>query len=85
MTFGTLLFRCAICEHDVLDCPNRNGRDRHLDPLCLRCERVWAERVGKPSDGAFMDRRKAMHVIALSNALHNTASLKQWNAAHGCA
>ena len=83
--FDALLFRCAICEREVRDFPDRSGRDRHVEPLCLMCERHWTERTGKPKDGSFMDRRKAMHVLALANALHNTASIKQWNCAHGCA
>lgn len=79
----TLLFSCAICEREVRDYPDRNGRDRHVEPLCRMCERMWTERIGKPTDGAMMDRRKALHVLALSAALHNTASLQEWNATHG--
>ena len=81
--FDTLLFQCAICERDIKDFPDRNGRDRHLDPLCRACERTWTERTGKPQAGSMMDRRKAMHVLALANAIHNTAAVSQWNATHG--
>lgn len=81
--FDTLLFRCAICEREVRDYPDRNGRDRHLEPLCRRCESFWAERTGKPRDGAMMDRRKAAHVLALSVAIHSEACHIRWSAEHG--
>lgn len=77
-TFDTLLFRCAICQHDVRDFPNRNGRDRHLSPICRGCERGWSERIGKPTSGAMMDRRKTMQVVALSEALRSEASAIEW-------
>jgi hypothetical protein len=83
MTFDTFLFCCAICERDIRDWPNRKGRDRHVEPICRICERWWTERTGKPQGGSMMDRRKALHLLALSNALHNTASIAQWNASHG--
>ena len=81
--FDTLLFRCALCERDIKDYPNRNGRDRHLEPVCRLCESMWTEGTAKPKHGAMMDRRKALHVLALSNALHNAAALSQWSASHG--
>ena len=83
MSFHTLLFVCGICEREVRDWPGRDGRHRNVEPICLRCEHIWTDRIGRPQAGAFMDRRKAMHVIALSNALHNEASVKQWEARHG--
>jgi len=76
--FDTLLFKCAICEREVRDYPYRKGRDRHLEPICRLCERWWTERCGRPTEGTMMDRRKAMHVVALANALHNIASVQQW-------
>lgn len=78
--FNTFLFCCAICERDIKDYPNRNGRDRHVEPVCRMCEREWTERTGKAQGGTMMDRRKALHVLALANAIHNVASLKEWNA-----
>lgn len=80
--FDTLLFRCAICQRDVRDFPDRKGRDRHVQPLCRMCEGTWTERTGQPKVGAMMDRRKARHVLALANALHNAASVIKWNADH---
>jgi hypothetical protein len=81
--WDTLLFRCAICERDIKDYPNRNGRDRHMEPVCRMCERSWTEGTGKPQAGAMMDRRKSLHVLALANALRNTAAIAQWNTSHG--
>ena len=81
--FDTLLFHCAICEREIRDYPNRNGRDRHLQPVCRFCESQWNERVGKIHTGAFMDRRKAMQINALAAALHNAAGAKQWEATFG--
>lgn len=82
--FDTLLFNCAICEREIRDYPHRSGRDRHLEPICLRCEREWTERTGKPKDGALMDRRKALQILALSNSLCNAANIIDWNRKHGC-
>jgi hypothetical protein len=82
-TFDTLLFRCAVCQQDVKDYPSRNGRDRQLEPICRMCEHFWTERSGKPSAGAFMDRRKTMHILALSEALRSTAASFEWKTLYG--
>ncbi|GEL44283.1 hypothetical protein MEX01_48740 [Methylorubrum extorquens] len=81
MSFDTLLFVCAICEREVRDYPDRNGRDRHIAPICRGCESRWPDRP--PQAGAFMDRRKAAHLSALANCLNNTAHIRQWEARHG--
>lgn len=81
--YDTLLFHCAICEREIRDFPNRNGRDRHLEPLCRMCEHTWTEGTGHPNDGAMMDRRKALQVLALSNALHNAVAVIKWSASYG--
>lgn len=70
------LFICAICQKDVVDYRDRNGRDRHISPLCRYCE---SERGGrKPTAGSFMDRRIVMHVGALADALLGTANCMRW-------
>lgn len=79
MMFGEILFRCAICDREIRDYPGRNGRDRHLAPVCRVCEHYWTERVGKPAGGSFMDRRKAMQITALAEALHSKAASIQWS------
>lgn len=72
------LFDCVICGRDVVDFAERNGRDRQLSPICRGCESRYGERA--PSSGAFMDRRLAVQVSALANALHGTAGCMEWEA-----
>ena len=78
MSFDTLLFRCAICRRDIRDWPGRNGRDAHLEPICRSCESVWTSGTGRPQHGSFKDRRRAMQLLALAEALHNRAALINW-------
>lgn len=75
-----LLFVCAVCGRDVKDYRGRKGPDAQIAPVCRYCERSYTERVGKPKTGAFMDRRKAMQVMALSEALHSQARQIEWSA-----
>lgn len=79
--FYKLLFVCAICERDVRDYPDRNGRDRQMAPVCRYCERHYGS--GAPQHGAFMDRRKAVQISALANALNANAHIKKWEARYG--
>lgn len=88
--FNTLLFVCAICEREIRDYPFRNGRDRHLPPLCRGCESThtysWNGRsreLARITDGSPMDRRKAKQVFALSDALHSEAATLNWKDNHG--
>ena len=76
------LFTCAICERRVIDYADRNGRDRHIAPICNYCEDVYGDR-GRPTSGAFMDRRNAARLSAISNALSCLAHNKQWSARYG--
>jgi len=76
-----LLFTCAICRRDVHDYSCRNGRDRALSPLCRYCEGYYGDT--KPGDGAFMDRRVAVQISALANALRSEAGIREWSARHG--
>jgi hypothetical protein len=80
MSFGDLLFKCQICRHDVFDIP-RNGKDRHLRPICQCCEQSYSDR--KPTHGAFMDRRFACQLSALANALSNQAYQIEWSRKYG--
>lgn len=75
------LFSCVVCRRDVWDFTFRNGRDRHIAPICNGCERGrYGERA--PKAGAFMDRRMAVRVSVLANTLLSEASWKQWRSAH---
>ena len=75
------LFTCAICEREVHDYRDRNGRDRALSPVCRSCESHYGSRA--PQAGAFMDRRKAVQISALAAALCGKAHCMQWEAEHG--
>jgi hypothetical protein len=76
----TFLFVCAVCEREVRDFPCRNGRDRHLPPLCRYCEGHYSDQA--PNGGAFMDRRKAIQISALAEALHGNAGSLKWRQDH---
>ncbi|HZP77500.1 MAG TPA: hypothetical protein VFB45_15255 [Pseudolabrys sp.] len=79
------LFTCALCERPVNDYPNRNGRDRHLAPLCKGCEGEYSKGVGAPKAGSFMDRRRVVQIAALSNALLSMAHYIRWEQRYGSA
>lgn len=82
MTFNTLLFVCAICERDVRDHPDRNPRDAHLPPICKGCERHYPD-VRRLPQGAMMDRRMALRLSAIANALNGAANVMEWEARYG--
>jgi len=75
-----LLFTCAICSGDVRDYPDRNGRERHLEPLCKYCE----DQGRRPQFvGAFMDRRRLAQLSAIADALCGEANAKEWSRRYG--
>lgn len=72
-------FHCAICERIVEMRWNRYpGPDAVIPPLCNWCERDYSRGIGKPSHGAFRDRREVMRGFALAEALLTTANRQQW-------
>lgn len=75
------LFVCVICERDVVDYFDRNGRDRPISPICRSCEGHYSDRA--PSHGAFMDRRNTVRLSAIANALHGIASCMDWERRYG--
>lgn len=77
------LFDCVICERSVTDFPDRNGRDRALAPICRYCEKQYSDRG--PTAGAFMDRRIACRLSAISNALDGAARNLDWRRRYGTA
>lgn len=75
-------FICAVCERDVdMRWNRRNGPDRIVPPICPYCERHYGSRG--PQAGAFMDRRKAVQISALAEALHTEAAHQKWRGHHG--
>lgn len=75
------LFSCVICQREIHDYPRRNGRDRHIEPVCRSCEYYQSDRV--PKVGAFMDRRRAAQLSALANALLGEVHSRQWEMRYG--
>jgi hypothetical protein len=75
------LFDCTVCERPVTDYNNRGGRDRSIAPICMYCEKTYGDRA--PNAGAFMDRRIAVRLSAMANALRSTASMIEWGHRYG--
>lgn len=80
-------FVCAVCEQEINCRWNSRGQDRQVPPVCRNCEVVsgygWngATRFrGKPKGGSFMDRRNALRILALAEALESTARQIDWRA-----
>lgn len=64
-------FDCAICgRHVDFRWPGAK-QSWHIDPLCRYCETTWGPRQ-KPH-GSFKDRRMAVQISALANALESEA------------
>ena len=84
MTIGAPDFECVTCERwvDRRWWSARDGR-RVIPPMCAYCEAGYAKGVGQPKFGSFMDRRNALRVAALSEALHGTASSIEWRTKYG--
>ena len=72
-------FCCAICERKVSTRFCSVGRDEELAPVCRWCERDYAEGTGKPTVGSFRDRRNAIRIYVLAEALHTAAMRIQWS------
>lgn len=84
-------FICTICTKRVGDEPWRQGRGPSMEvpPICCLCERTsgydWAGRARyrtRPTGGAFMDRRNATRVLALSEELASLAKRIEWSNRH---
>ena len=73
-------FTCVICQRQRENRWVRDGRNRHVAPVCWSCEESYRARV---TTGNFMDRRKASQIFALSEALLGKAHLIKWEAEHG--
>lgn len=78
-------FICAICEQTVDMRWNsyRQGRDTILPPICNGCEGQYTDRIGKPKHGALRDRREAIRICALAEALIGNAYSLKWSQRYG--
>jgi hypothetical protein len=72
-----VLFTCAICKRDVRVRDSYGGRYKQLAPICTLCERDFGG--PEPLAGSFRDRRRAVQISALSQALHDRAAQKEWS------
>lgn len=80
-------FTCAICQREATNCWNWSPKDYERAPVCKSCERGhtgWPFRRGvqPPKHGSFRDRREAVRIFALADALHDEAARMDWNKTH---
>ena len=85
-------FVCAICERGASNRFNYSPRDYERPPICKSCENVngysWtgsARFRTKPSGGSFRDRREAVRIDALADAIAHEANRMKWNKEHASA
>ena len=83
-------FDCVVCGHTVKCAWNPRGKDRQIPPICNSCERIngyaWHGRARHRTGatrGFWMDRRNAMRIDALADALAQEANHQQWRMKHG--
>ena len=75
-------YRCAICGETKSLQWHRQPRDWPVPPICGYCESLWGVKIGA-TGGSFRDRRMAVAVYALSDALTSAASIKLWETKNG--
>lgn len=78
-------FCCVVCLRNVDTRWNYVGRDEEVAPVCRWCERDYSEGMGKPAAGSFRDRRNAVRIYVLAEALHTAAMRIQWSNRHAAA
>jgi hypothetical protein len=78
-------FQCAICERVASNRFNYSPRDYERPPICKSCESVsgysWnggARQRTKPKGGTFRDRREALRIDALADAIAHEACRQNW-------
>ena len=78
-------FVCVVCERliDMRWNFGWRGRDKSIPPVCQSCEYNYTVGVGKPRGGSLMDRRQAVRVCALAEALRVAAQQITWSQKYG--
>lgn len=83
-------FTCVICNKLASNRFNWSPRDFERPPICRVCETIsgysWtgaARHYAKPTGGTFRDRREAMRINALAEALATAATRQEWSRKHG--
>lgn len=78
-------FTCAICQRNIEMRWNFRRPSEALPPICLSCEQVFSEGVGKPTAGSMRDRRMVRQGVALTEALRTAAAHRTWGGSFGSA
>ncbi len=83
-------FECIICQEIASNCFNWSPREYHRPPICASCESVTgyslhgrARHRGKPKGGTFRDKREAIRIGAMADAIAQEATQKIWREKHG--
>lgn len=82
-------FVCAVCNCAVNNDYCYSPREFERPPICLSCETCkgfsWNGRSmsrTKPSGGSHRDRRNAIRIAALADALAEEANRQKWSKTH---
>lgn len=74
-------FSCVICGHVATNQWNYSPRDYERPPICKSCENIigysWtgaARTRTKPTGGTFRDRREAIRIAAIADAIADEAT-----------
>ncbi len=78
-------FTCVICERDASNKWNHSARHFERPPICKSCEEItgfsWnggALHRTKPTGGTFRDKREALRIGALADAIASEANRQHW-------
>lgn len=69
-------FTCTICERCVENRFPGPRQTQSFPPVCRYCETQWGSR--QPDYGAFKDRRVAVQISAVANALESAARVRHY-------
>lgn len=82
-------FVCAICNHTTHNAYRYSPREFERPPICRGCETCrgysWNGRVmsrTKPTGGSHHDRRNAIRIDALADALGAEVNRQNWSKKH---
>lgn len=78
-------FTCVICQHRIWMRWNVVGPGEQIPPVCRSCESHYAKGAGQTMAGSFRDRREAIRLFAVAEALHCAAKQIQWSIDYGAA
>ena len=83
-------FSCSICERVASNRWKHSPRDFERPPICKSCENVtgysWnggARHRTKPAGGSHRDRRNAIRIDALADAIAHEATRQKWSPRYG--